>query len=106
MGIVGNLAPQQRQSFDDRGFIVIESFASTEEIEAMRKRMDELLQDFDPTTTASIFSTKNQLKLTNEYFYESAEKISFFFEEKAFDDKGNLKQSKELSINKVGACAT
>ncbi|KAG8503544.1 hypothetical protein CXB51_001490 [Gossypium anomalum] len=102
MGIVGNLSPQQRQSFDSQGFLVIESFASPAEIEAMRKRMDGMLQAFDPTTTASIFSTKNQVKLTSEYFYESAEKISFFFEEKAFDDNGNLKQPKELSINKVG----
>ncbi|KAA3465970.1 phytanoyl-CoA dioxygenase [Gossypium australe] len=129
MGIVGNLTPQQRQAFDSQGFLVIESFASPAEIEAMRKRMDGMLQAFDPTTTASIFSTKNQVKLTSEYFYESAEKISFFFEdcqlyvvkfdsflllhlfffvlfvvlaEKAFDDNGNLKQPKELSINKVG----
>nr|KJB15431.1 hypothetical protein B456_002G178300 [Gossypium raimondii] len=102
MGIVGNLTPQQRQSFDSQGFLVIESFASPAEIEAMRKRMDGMLQAFDPTTTASIFSTKNQVQLTSEYFYESAEKISFFFEEKAFDDNGNLKQPKELSINKVG----
>ncbi|KAK5842493.1 phytanoyl-CoA dioxygenase isoform X2 [Gossypium arboreum] len=102
MGIVGNLSPQQRQSFDSHGFLVIESFASPAEIEAMRKRMDGMLQAFDPTTTASIFSTKNQVKLTSEYFYESAENISFFFEEKAFDDNGNLKQPKELSINKVG----
>ncbi|PPR95332.1 hypothetical protein GOBAR_AA25336 [Gossypium barbadense] len=102
MGIVGNLSPQQRQSFDSQGFLVIESFASPAEIEAMRKRMDGMLQAFDPTTTASIFSTKNQVKLTSEYFYESAENISFFFEEKAFDDNGNLKQPKELSINKVG----
>ncbi|XWS52414.1 hypothetical protein CRYUN_Cryun11dG0068900 [Craigia yunnanensis] len=38
----------------------MESFASPKEIEAMRKRMDKLLQDFDPSTTTSIFSTKNQ----------------------------------------------
>ena len=42
------------------GFLIMESFASPEEIEAMRQKMDKLLQDFDPCTTASIFSTKNQ----------------------------------------------
>lgn len=40
--------------------------------------------------------------MTDNYFYDSAEKISFFFEEKAFGNDGNLKQPKELSINKVG----
>lgn len=80
----------------------IESFSSPEEIDDMRRRMDQLLDGFDCSTAASIFSTKNQQKLTDDYFYESAEKISFFFEEKAFGEDGNLKQAKQLSINKVG----
>lgn len=43
------------------GYFVIESFASVEDIDAMRKRMDQLLHDFDCSATASIFSTKNQV---------------------------------------------
>uniref|UniRef100_A0A803NIJ6 Phytanoyl-CoA dioxygenase n=1 Tax=Cannabis sativa TaxID=3483 RepID=A0A803NIJ6_CANSA len=102
MGIVGNLTPAQLHSFHSDGYIVMESFASTDEVESLRKRMVELLNQFDYSTTASIFSTKNQQKLTDDYFFESAENISFFFEEKAFGEDGNLKQPKELSINKVG----
>ncbi|PON78786.1 Phytanoyl-CoA dioxygenase [Parasponia andersonii] len=102
MGIAGNLTPAQLHSFHSDGYIVMESFASGEEIENLRKRMEELLNQFDYSTTASIFSTKNQQKLTDDYFYESAEKISFFFEEKAFGEDGNLKQPEGLSINKVG----
>ncbi|KAJ6910770.1 hypothetical protein NC652_021428 [Populus alba x Populus x berolinensis] len=94
----------------------------------MMKRMDKLLDDFDYPHVC-IFSTKNQRKVTDNYFYESAEKIYFFFEgiilysiqfvfiviilllseksynlkqKKAFGDDGNLKKSKKLSINKVG----
>jgi len=101
MGIVGNLSPEQLHTFDSQGFIVIESFASTEEINAMMKRMNQLLDEFD-CSSASVFSSRNQQELTNNHFYESAEKISFFFEEKAFGADGNLKQPKQLSINKVG----
>ncbi|XP_038714169.1 phytanoyl-CoA dioxygenase isoform X2 [Tripterygium wilfordii] len=100
MGITGNLSSEQLQSLDSQGYLVIESFATAEEIEALRKRMGQLLDDFDGST-ASIFSTKDQ-KTTDDHFYESAEKVSFFFEEKAFGDDGCLKQSKQLSINKVG----
>ncbi|XP_039015343.1 phytanoyl-CoA dioxygenase-like [Hibiscus syriacus] len=48
MGIVGNLAPQQRESFDSQGFIVMESFASTEEIEAMRKEWTNCFRALTP----------------------------------------------------------
>ncbi|KAK7849376.1 phytanoyl-coa dioxygenase [Quercus suber] len=67
----------------------------------MVKRMEQLLLEFDCSST-SIFSTKNQQQSTDNYFFESAENVSFFFEEKAFGDDGNLRQPKELSINKVG----
>lgn len=102
MGIVGNLSSDQLQFFNSQGYLVIESFSSSEEVEALRKRMDQLLDGFDCSSSASIFSTKNQQRTSDDYFYDSADKISFFFEEKAFDDDGNLKQPKQLSINKVG----
>ncbi|ESR61485.1 hypothetical protein CICLE_v10016178mg [Citrus x clementina] len=101
MGLAGNLNSDNLNFFNSQGYVVLESFASDEEIEAMRKQMDHLLDGFD-CSTSSVFSTTNQQKVTDDYFYESAEKISFFFEEKAFGDDGNLKQPKELSINKVG----
>lgn len=102
MGIVGNLSPEQLQSFHSLGYIVMESFVSLEEIEAMRNRMEQLLDDFDCSPSTSVFSTKNQLRTSNDHFFDSAEKVSFFFEERAFDDDGNLKQPKQFSINKVG----
>ncbi|KAK0573927.1 hypothetical protein LWI29_015671 [Acer saccharum] len=102
MGLVGNLCSDNLNSFNSQGYLVIESFANNEQIEAMRNRMDQLLHAFDCSSNVSVFSTKNQRKVTDDYFYESAENISFFFEEKAFGDDGNLKQPKELSINKVG----
>ncbi|XP_010513872.1 PREDICTED: phytanoyl-CoA dioxygenase [Camelina sativa] len=102
MGITGSLTPDQLELFHSQGYLVIESFASEDEIRGLRKRMDELLTQFDCSVSSSIFSTKNQKHTTDNYFFESAEKISFFFEEKAFGDDGLLKQPKELSINKVG----
>ncbi|KAF5193202.1 Phytanoyl-coa dioxygenase domain-containing protein 1-like [Thalictrum thalictroides] len=82
-------------------YLVIESFAKPNEIQDMRNRMDYLLDGFD-CSTSSVFSSKNQKQLTDDHFYDSADKISFFFEEKAFTDDGKLKHPKELSINKVG----
>jgi phytanoyl-CoA hydroxylase len=36
------------------------------------------------------------------YFLDSASQINYFFEEKAFNETGQLQQPKELSINKIG----
>ena len=47
-------------------------------------------------------SCDTQTKTSNDYFSESANNISFFFEENAFDDQGQLRQPKALSINKMG----
>ena len=43
-----------------------------------------------------------QVLKTDTYFLDSANNISFFLEEKAVDDKGELQQAKALSINKIG----
>ncbi|CAL1408502.1 unnamed protein product [Linum trigynum] len=93
---MGALSADQLSLFASQGYLVVESFASSAEIDGMRKRMDQLLHDFDCS------SAMNQQKEMNEFMYESAEKVSFFFEEKAFDDEGNLKQPKEVSMSKVG----
>ena len=43
-----------------------------------------------------------QALTSDDYFFESANNISFFFEEGAHDAEGKLKQEKALSINKIG----
>lgn len=101
MGVTGSLSADQLQLFNSNGYLVIDSFSAPDEVQEMRDRMAELLSGFDPSKS-SVFSTKNQKETTDEYFFNSAENVSFFFEEKAFGDDGSLKQSKELSINKVG----
>lgn len=47
-------------------------------------------------------ATLLQAKTSDDYFNESANNISFFFEENAFDEDGKLRQPKSVSINKMG----
>ncbi|KAF0910212.1 hypothetical protein E2562_001409 [Oryza meyeriana var. granulata] len=97
----GSLTDEQLSFFDTNGYLVLESFSSSEVVKAMRDRMAELVDGFDGAS-ADVFSTKDHRQVKNDFFFKSAENISFFFEEKAFGDDGCLKQPKELSINKVG----
>lgn len=43
-----------------------------------------------------------QTAKTDQYFLDSANNISFFFEEKAFDAEGRLVKPKALAVNKIG----
>src|SRR5215203_3923264 len=96
------LSQQQLDSYDERGFLVIEGFAGEDACDLLRARAEELVQQFDPAEVVSIFSTREQNRLTDEYFLTSGDKIRFFFEENAFNPDGTLKYEKEKSINKIG----
>ena len=83
------------------GYLVIDEFYSSSECDNLRKRAKELTNDFDHNSYQSIFDTNNQNHSDDQYFLESGDKIRFFFEKKAFDNKGNLNNSIELVINKI-----
>ncbi len=82
--------------------MVLEAFVATATCDALRRRAEELVHEFDPREAISIFSTSAQNHLRDDYFLKSGDKIRFFFEEDAFLPDGSLKQSKERSINKIG----
>jgi phytanoyl-CoA hydroxylase len=42
------------------------------------------------------------LFLQDAYFLDSASEINFFFEEKAFNEQGQLQTPKALAVNKIG----
>ncbi|MBV9958233.1 MAG: phytanoyl-CoA dioxygenase family protein, partial [Acidobacteria bacterium] len=96
------LTPQQLTQYERDGFLVLKDFVSEEACERLRARAAELVAEFDPRGVISIFSTKEQTRTSDDYFLNSGDQVRFFFEEDAFDEHGNLRQSKERSINKIG----
>ncbi|MYN26312.1 phytanoyl-CoA dioxygenase family protein [Duganella levis] len=96
------LTESQKQQYQRDGFIVIPGFKSAEEIARLRARAAQIVNDFDPAAQSGIFSTIEQEKTTDDYFLGSDNTVRCFFEEEAFGVDGQLKQAKELSINKIG----
>src|ERR1051326_6182769 len=88
--------------YHETGFLVLEGFADESACDELRARVEELIHNFDPREVISVFSTHEQNRLTDEYFFTSGDKIRFFFQEKAFNKDCTLKYEKEKSINKIG----
>jgi len=102
-----NLSEEQIKSFHENGFLIIENFVSDDEIEMLRNRTKELIEEeFAPEKNHTIFSTYGQDKKhgLNQYFADSVDKISFFLEKSAQvnPETGELLGDKFTSINKIG----
>jgi phytanoyl-CoA hydroxylase len=96
------LTPEQIARYHQDGFLALPDFKSPTEIAALRVRALQMVEDFDPESSKTIFTTNDQIRTVDRYFLDSATRSSCFFEEEAFDAKGHLKQAKALSINKIG----
>ena len=96
------ISEQQIAQYIDTGFLVLEDFASESDCDNLRARAQKLVQEFDPAEVVSIFTTREQNRIADEYFLTSGDKIRFFFEENAFNEDGTLRYEKEKSINKIG----
>jgi phytanoyl-CoA hydroxylase len=96
------LSKTQISSFNKDGYLVVENFLEKEQRELLINRAKDMIDDFDPTSTSSIFTTNEQERASDEYFLKSGDQIRFFFEEKAIDSSGNFTVPKQQSINKIG----
>jgi phytanoyl-CoA hydroxylase len=84
------------------GFVVLPAFTPASEVQSLRSRAQEIVDAFDPSVAASIFSTSADSRRSDAYFMESGETVRCFFEEEAFDRAGSLRVPKDRAINKIG----
>ena len=93
---------KRSQQFSKDGFLVMEDFNTAKECDDLMKRAEELAVNFNYEGHPSVFQTSDQATTTDDYFMNSGNRISFFFEKDAFDASGKLKNDLLHSLNKIG----
>lgn len=96
------LSRSQISAFQRDGFLVLSDFWSSHVCGALQSRAHHLLSSMEMEEHRSVFSTKEQLRTSDDYFLTSGDKIRFFWEEDAFDEQGALVQTRHESVNKIG----
>ncbi|WP_245584092.1 phytanoyl-CoA dioxygenase family protein [Saccharospirillum impatiens] len=95
------LTPQQQQQYREDGLLLLENWVPADLRQQLIERAYQLIEQAD-LTEHNRFSTTDRAQINNDFFLDSAETIRCFFEEKAFDDQGQLTQPRAQSINKIG----
>jgi len=94
--------PTLLQQFQTDGFLILRDFNTPAECDALIQRAQQLADDFNYNGHPSVFQTNEQSRTSDDYFLDSGDKISFFFEKNAFDESGGLKTDLFHSLNKIG----
>lgn len=95
------LTAPQRAAFEREGFLAVPGFAEPGTCDDLVARSYAIVDAFDPES-ASVFTTDEQVRTTDDYFLGSGDTIRCFLETEALDRNGRLRVPKRQAVNKIG----
>ncbi|KAA8916301.1 hypothetical protein TRICI_001583 [Trichomonascus ciferrii] len=102
------LTKEQVDQFNRDGCLALPGVLTEEQVQRVLEHSHHLLDSFDLTNhPMTKFTTgeghgEGEDHVGDDYFLDSSDKISYFFEEGAIDKDGNLLKEKSKAVNKVG----
>ena len=96
------LTTEQVRDYEQDGFLVVPDFLPLDRCAQLKARANEIVDAWQPSAERTVFTTNEQERESNREFLDSGARTWCFFEEEAFDEAGELRQDKALSINKIG----
>lgn len=96
------LSPTQVDQYHRDGFLVVPDAVPVERCAALRDAAVGIVDRFEPSARRTVFTTNEQQRASNDEFLSSASGAWCFFEEGALGPDGEMRQPKQLSINKIG----
>jgi len=88
------------KEYQENGYAHISGVFPKDLIDELKAEVNTIIEKSDINEMKSKFDTTHES--SDKYFIQSGDKIRFFLEKNAFDDKGNLIHPIKDSINKIG----
>ena len=73
------LTKNQIRTFNQNGYVVINNFINSRQRKLLMRRAEQLIDEFQPSSMRSVFSTDEQERTSDDYFLNSGDQIRFFF---------------------------
>lgn len=89
------------QDLDKNGIAVIPDFLTTEEMQEMKDAIKKLIEENQAEVEKKMFDGTIEFN-DGEYKFGGIDKIRFYYEREAFDERSGLKYGKEGSLFRIG----
>jgi phytanoyl-CoA hydroxylase len=89
-------------SYADDGYLVVPGFVDAATCAALIARAEAIAAEQAPSGPRSVFTTADQGRSSDEWFFGSGDRIRCFFEPEAFAADGSFTRAPAEALNKIG----